>query len=66
MKKLVLEKKIYFVKKPEIDKIIKSRINKYLKAKIIDLICRLNTLSMFKRAVSGHFCNSMSALEMMI
>jgi transketolase len=66
MQKLILEKKIYFVKKTEIDKIVKSKINKYLKAKIIALICRLNTLSMIKRAGSGHLGTSMSAMDLMI
>ena len=66
MENLILEKKICFVKKFEINKIIKSKIKKHLKAKIIALICRLNTLSMIKRAGSGHIGTSMSAMDLMV
>ncbi len=61
-----IKNEIFFVKKDQIDKIIQSKVDKYLKAKIISLICRLNTLSMIKRAGSGHIGTSMSAMDLMV
>lgn len=57
---------IYFVVKSEIDKVLNHKINKFDKAKLLSLICRLNTLSMVKLAGSGHLGTSMSAMDLMI
>ena len=57
---------IYFVSKSEIDKVLNHKLNKFDKAKLLSLICRLNTLSMVKLAGSGHLGTSMSAMDLMI
>lgn len=61
-----MSNKIYFVEKKEINKILKSKINEFVKAKLISLVCRLNTLSMIKKAGSGHLGTSMSAMDLMV
>ena len=66
MKNLISKKKILFIKKDQINKIIYSKLNNYIKAHIISSICRLNTLSMIKYAGSGHLGTSMSAMDLMV
>ena len=44
---------INFIKNKVIKKINKLKIDKFEKAEIISAICRLNTLSIIKRAGSG-------------
>lgn len=61
-----MEKKIYFFENSEIDKIIKLKINLFIKAEILAAICRLNTLSIIKRAGSGHIGTSFSAMDLFI
>jgi len=61
-----MKNKIYFVEKKEINKILKSKIDIFTKAKLISLVCRLNTLSMIKKAGSGHLGTSMSAMDLMV
>ena len=46
--------KILFIKNSEIKKIFKLKIKNFIKAEIISAICRANTLSIIKRAGSGH------------
>jgi transketolase len=57
---------IYFVEKSEIDRFLNHKLNNFDKAKILALICRLNTLSMIKLAGSGHLGTSMSAMDLMV
>jgi transketolase len=63
---MIIKKKIFFIQKSEIEKILRSQLKIFEKAKIISLICRLNTLSMIKRAGSGHIGTSMSAMDIMV
>ncbi len=63
---MIDKKNIYFVEKSQIDKVLKYKLNKFDKAKLLSLICRLNTLSMVKLAGSGHLGTSMSAMDMMV
>ena len=62
----MINKNIYFVEKSQIDKVLKFKLNKFDKAKLLSLICRLNTLSMVKLAGSGHLGTSMSAMDIMV
>ena len=50
----------YFVK------INNLSINKYLKAELISLFCRINTLTIIKIAGSGHIGTSMSAMDLFV
>ncbi len=59
-------KEIYFIKQDEIKKINNSKINKFNKALILAAICRVNTLSIIKRAGSGHIGTSFSAMDLFI
>jgi transketolase len=61
-----MKNKIYFIKKKEINKILNSKIDIFAKAELISLVCRLNTLSMIKKAGSGHLGTSMSAMDLMV
>ncbi len=61
-----MKKKIFFFEKKELIKILKLKINKFLKAEILASICRLNTLSMIKRAGSGHIGTSFSAMDLFV
>jgi len=63
---MINESDIYFVKKSEIDRFLNHKLNNFDKAKILALICRLNTLSMIKLAGSGHLGTSMSAMDLMV
>ena len=58
--------KIFFFEKKEFNKILKLKINKYMKAEILATICRLNTLSSIMRAGSGHLGTSFSAMDLFI
>ena len=59
-------KKILFFENREFNKILKLRINKYIKAEILATICRLNTLSSIMKAGSGHLGTSFSAMDLFI
>jgi transketolase len=61
-----MTKKIFFIKNSEIRKVYELKINKYIKAKILAAICRANTLSIIKRAGSGHLGTSFSAMDLFI
>ena len=63
---MMIKNKFFFITKSEINKILIAKLKKIEKAKIISLICRLNTLSMIKRAGSGHLGTSMSAIDIMV
>ena len=63
---MINKKNIYFVEKSQIDKVLKYKLNNFDKAKLLSLICRLNTLSMIKLAGSGHLGTSMSAMDIMV
>ena len=58
--------KIFFIKNKQIEKIVNSKLNDYSKAEILSSICRLNTLSIIKRAGSGHIGTSFSAMEIFV
>ena len=58
--------KISFIKNSEIKKILNLKINNFLKAEILSAICRANTLSIIKRAGSGHLGTSFSAMDLFI
>ena len=47
-------------------KIKESKIDKFKKAELISLFCRINTLTMVKIAGSGHLGTSMSALDIFV
>ena len=47
-------------------KINNLSINKYLKAELISLFCRINTLTIIKIAGSGHIGTSMSAMDLFV
>ena len=55
-----------FIKKNEFKKLKNRKINKYLLAKLISQMCRINTLSMIKLAGSGHIGTSFSAIDLMV
>ena len=57
---------INFIKNKVIKKINKLKIDKFEKAEIISAICRLNTLSIIKRAGSGHIGTSFSAMDLFV
>ena len=61
-----MTKKILFFKNSEIDKILKLKIKDIYKAEILASICRLNTLSIIKRAGSGHIGTSFSAMDIFV
>lgn len=63
---MTIKKEIFFIQRSEIEKILSPKLKIFEKAKILSLICRLNTLSMIKRAGSGHLGTSMSALDIMV
>ena len=42
------------------------KINKFLKAELISLFCRINTLTIIKIAGSGHIGTSMSAMDLFV
>ncbi|WP_440649119.1 1-deoxy-D-xylulose-5-phosphate synthase N-terminal domain-containing protein [Candidatus Pelagibacter sp. HIMB1521] len=63
---MINKKNIYFIEKSQIDKVLKYKLNNFDKAKLLSLICRLNTLSMIKLAGSGHLGTSMSAMDIMV
>ena len=58
--------KILFIKNSEIKKIFKLKIKNFIKAEIISAICRANTLSIIKRAGSGHLGTSFSAMDLFV
>ena len=58
--------KMLFIKKNEIDKVLALKIDNYRKAEILSAICRVNTLSIIKRAGSGHIGPSFSAMDLFI
>jgi len=61
------EMELNFIKKNQIDKVIKSnKLNNLNKALIISNICRLNILFMIKNAGSGHLGTSMSSVDIMV
>lgn len=59
-------KKIFFIKNNQINKVLNSKLNDYHKAEILAYVCRLNTLSIIKRAGSGHIGTSFSALDLFV
>jgi transketolase len=59
-------KKIFFIERSESNKILKLKISKFIKGEILAAICRLNTLSIIKRAGSGHLGTSFSAMDLFI
>jgi transketolase len=61
-----MNNKIFFFERKEINKILKLKINQFLKAEILATMCRLNTLSMIKRAGSGHIGTSFSAMDLFV
>ena len=61
-----MNNKILFVNNKEISKIINSKINDFHKAELIALINRLNTLSIIKKAGSGHIGTSFSAMDIFV
>ena len=61
-----MTKKILFFKNSEIDKILKLKIKDIYKAEILASICRLNTLSIIKKAGSGHIGTSFSAMDIFV
>lgn len=58
--------KLLFFENREFNKILKLKINKYVKAEIFAAICRLNTLSSIMKAGSGHIGTSFSAIDLFI
>ena len=61
-----MNNKIFFFERKEINKIFKLKIDQFLKAEILATMCRLNTLSMIKRAGSGHIGTSFSAMDLFV
>jgi len=61
-----MNNKIFFFERKEINKILKLKIDQFLKAEILATMCRLNTLSMIKRAGSGHIGTSFSAMDLFV
>ena len=61
-----MNNKILFVNNKEISKIINSKINDFHKVELISLINRLNTLSIIKKAGSGHIGTSFSAMDIFV
>ena len=58
--------KISFVNYKEIVKIFNFKINDFKKAELLSLINRLNTLTIIKKAGSGHIGTSFSAMDIFI
>lgn len=61
-----MKKKINFISNDQIKILLNSNLNDYKKAEILSCICRLNTLSIIKRAGSGHVGTSFSAMDLFI
>ena len=59
-------KKLLFIKNSEFKKVLRLKINKYIKAEIFAAICRLNTLSSLMKAGSGHIGTSFSAMDLFV
>ena len=59
-------KKLLFIKNSEFKKVLRLKINKYIKAEIFAAICRLNTLSSIMKAGSGHIGTSFSAMDLFV
>ena len=57
---------IFFVPYKEINKIINLKINDFIKAELLALVNRLNTISIIKKAGSGHIGTSLSAIDIFI
>ncbi len=57
---------IFFVPYKEINKIINLKINDFVKAELLALVNRLNTISIIKKAGSGHIGTSLSAIDIFI
>ena len=57
---------IFFVPYKEITKITNSKINDYVKAELLALVNRLNTVAIIKKAGSGHIGTSLSAIDIFI
>jgi transketolase len=60
------EIKIFFAPYKEINKIVKLNINTFVKAELLSILCRLNTLAIIKLAGSGHIGSSFSALDIFV
>lgn len=61
-----MRKKINFIKNDQLKILFNSNLSDYKKAEILSYICRLNTLSIIKRAGSGHIGTSFSAMDLFI
>ena len=61
-----MSSEILFVSYREINKIINLKINDYVKAELLALVNRLNTISIIKKAGSGHIGTSLSAIDIFI
>ena len=61
-----MSSEILFVPYREIIKITNSKINNYEKAELLSLVSRLNTISIIKKAGSGHIGTSLSAIDIFI
>ena len=61
-----MKKKINFIKNDQIAALLNSNLSDYKKAEILSCICRLNTLSIIKRAGSGHVGTSFSAMDLFV
>ena len=59
-------KKILFIKNDQVKRIVDSKIDNFRKAELISAICRINTLSIIKKAGSGHIGTSFSAIDLFI
>ena len=57
---------IFFVPYKEINKIINLKINDFIKAELLALVNRLNTVAIIKKAGSGHIGTSLSAIDIFI
>ena len=57
---------IFFVPCKEINKIINLKINDFVKAELLALVNRLNTVAIIKKAGSGHIGTSLSAIDIFI
>ena len=59
-------KKIPFIKNDQVQQVLNSKIDNFRKAELISAICRINTLSIIKKAGSGHIGTSFSAIDLFI
>jgi transketolase len=57
---------IFFIPFREIAKITNSKINDYVKAELLALISRLNTVAIIKKAGSGHIGTCLSAIDIFV